>query len=88
MALGSPAKIINLKSWKSVYHEPPLILFCSLEPVECPFLRSDLTKYVHSNILEETRTTAVKSALSFQAGPGNTVDQGSCSKAFTALQPL
>lgn len=29
-----------------------------------------------------------KVRLSFQAGPGNTVDEGSCSKAFTALQPL
>lgn len=46
MALGSPAKISNLKSWKLVYYEPPLILFCSLETVECHFLRCDLTKYV------------------------------------------
>lgn len=52
-----------------------LILFCSLEPVECHFLGCDLTKYVYSTILEETRTTVVKSALSFQVGPDNTVDE-------------
>lgn len=75
MALDSPAKISNLKSWKLAYHEPPPILFCSSEPVECHFLRSDLTKYVYSKILEETRTIEVRSALSFQEGPGNTVDE-------------
>lgn len=71
MALGSSAKISNLESWKLVYYEPLLILFCSLEPVECHFLRYSLTKYVYGITLEETRTTVVKSALSFQAGPGN-----------------
>lgn len=65
--------VLLLKSviWKLVYYEPLLILFCSLEPVECHLLNCNLTKYIYGIILEETRTTVWESALSFQAGPGD-----------------
>lgn len=75
MALGSPALISTLEKWKLVCSEPPLFLFCSLEPVECHFLRYDLTRHVYGTILEETRTAVGRSALSFQAGLGSTVDE-------------
>lgn len=88
-ASASPAKITNpaLKSWKLIYRGPPFILFCCLELVDCHFLQSDLTKNVHSIILEETRTVVVGSVLCFQAGPGKEVDEGFCSEASAALQP-
>lgn len=88
-ASASPAKITNpaSKSWKFIYPGPPPVLFCSLEPVDCHFLRSDLTKNAYSIILEETRMTVVESVLCFQAGPGNKVDEGFCSEASAVLQP-
>lgn len=66
-------KSVTWKSWKLIFYEPLLILFCSLEPVECHLLRCNLTKYIYGIILEETRTTVGRSALSFQAGPDNVV---------------